>query len=139
MWFALLAALAAGAWYFVTGRQTPTVSVPAAVMVEGQDVGKQLTGLVDGFKGVLGQVKDEASAKTALPKLEEMLKTTTNLQGLAGKATGEGRKSIAGMAATVLKTLEPIINQALAATGAGAILKPVLDNIRGRLEAIAKG
>lgn len=138
LWLVLLAALAAGAWYFVGRQHMPSASIPA-VMVEGTDVGKQLNGMVDDMKGILGQVKDEASAKGALPKLEEVLKTTTNLQGLAGRAGGEARKSIAGVAATVLRAIDPIINQALAMTGVGAILKPILDNIRGRIEAIAKG
>lgn len=138
VWLALLAAIAAGAWWYVKGRQT-TTSSPAAISAEVKDAGASLKGLGDELSGVLKQVKDEASAKSQLPKLENVLKTATTLEGVASKATGEGRKTLAGIAATILKTLDPVIAQALGATGAGTILKPILDNIRGRLEAIAKG
>lgn len=133
----LLATLAA--WYFLGAgsRQAALPPVPK-IMVGSQDVGAQLGSVVEGLRGTLTGIKDEGSARTALPRLQEMTKQLEGLQGLSGQLPPEGKKGLAGYVASMLPILRPMLERALAGSGVGAVAKPVLDQIFNRLEAMSK-
>ena len=134
---ALLALLG---WYFF-GQQKPTVATwPAApqITVGSQNIGAQLGSVVEGLRGTLPNIKDEASARSALPRLQEMAQQLTGLQDQAGKAPADVKRSLASYAAQLLPLIRPLIERALATSGVGPIAKPVLDTILNRIEAMSK-
>ena len=135
-----LAALLLGAWYFVGSSGSRQVAFPAApkITVGSQDVGAQLGSVVEGLRGTLTGMKDDASAKAALPRLQETAKQLDTLNGLRGQLPAEAKKSLAGYAGSLIPLLRPLIDKALAASGVGPIAKPILDQILNRIEAMSK-
>ena len=116
------------------------MAFPAApkITVGTQDVGAQLGSVVEGLRGTLGGIKDEASAKTALPRLQDMAKQLDTINTARGQLPAEGKKSLASYVATLLPLIRPMIDNALKGSGVGAVAKPVLDQIFNRLEAMSK-
>lgn len=143
MWpmVAAAALLAVLGWYFF-GQQKPvtTASFPAApqITIAGQNIGGQLGSVAEGLRGTLSGIKDEGSARSALPRLQEMAQQLGGIQDAAGKVPADARKSLAAYAAQLLPLLRPLIDKALAAAGVGPVAKPVLDQILNRIEALAK-
>ena len=74
-------------------------------MVDGVDVGKQLTGALDGLKTTLGGITDVASAQAALPKLDEAVKAVDGIGALVSKLSPEQRTMLAGLVAAALPAL----------------------------------
>ncbi len=138
-WVAALALAALAGWYFLGQgvRQAALPPVPQ-ITVGSQDIGAQLGSVVEGLRGTLTSVNDEASARTALPRLQEMTKQLDGINGLRGQLPPDGKKSLATYAASLLPILRPLIDKALAGSGVAAIAKPVLDQIFARLEAMSK-
>jgi len=140
IWLLALAAIAgilSYTWFTDTSRMA-TVGAPQKIVVGGVDLAGQMTSAVAGLKTSLGTIKDAASAQSALPKLRDAAGQIEKIQGLSGQLPADGKKSLSGMAAAALKTLEPIITAVLGTTGVGPVVKPTLDALRGRLEAMAK-
>src|SRR5262245_53794285 len=89
-WALPIIALAALAWYLLAPRTMHTVEAPATMttkpatvglMVDGVDIGASVTSTIDNVKTTLESVTDSATAKSALPKLEE---ATTALDKVSG-------------------------------------------------------
>ena len=139
-WAAALAALVLGGWYFLGGspKQVALPAVPKGIVVDGQDVGAQLGSAAERLRGTLAGVRDEASARAAAPQLTQMVQQLDALSPARGKLNADGRKALASYATTVLAVIRPLIENALKASGAGPVLKPVLDQVLARLDALAK-
>ena len=139
--------LAGAAWWslFAVPRPQPTVTTTPTTMtvaaprvvVGGADIGGQLDSSIKGLQGLLGSIRDPQSAQAALPKLRD---TQTTLDRIAGmpELPVEARRQIAAYVAQWLPTLTPLLNQLLANTSYGPLLKPVLDQMIKRLETMAK-
>jgi hypothetical protein len=140
LWLLALAALAAfGAYtWFNDKTRLGTVAPVQRVMVGNVDLGGQMTSAVDQLRVTLGTVKDAASAQAAMPRLREAAGQLEKIQALGAQAPADGKRSLAAMAASALKSLDPIITGVLGSAGVGAVVKPTLDAIRGRLETMAK-
>ena len=138
-WVAALALAALAGWYFL-GQGTRQAAFPVApkITVGSQDVGAQLSSVVEGLRGTLTGLKDEGSAKEALPRLQAMTKQLDGISDLRGQLPAEGKKGLASYVASLLPLLRPLIDKALAGSGVGPIAKPVLDQIFNRLEAMTK-
>lgn len=139
-WAAGLALLALAGWYFLGGSTPRQVTLPAVpkIMAGSQDIGAQLGSVVEGLRGTLTGVKDEATAKAALPRLQETAKQLDTLNGLRGQLNADGKKSLATYSSSLLPLLKPIIDRVLGTSGVGAVLKPVLDQIIARIDGMAK-
>lgn len=139
-WAAGLALLALAGWYFLGGSGTRQAAFPVApkIMAGTQDVGSQLGSVVESLRGTLSTVKDEASAKSVLPRLQETAKQLDSLNGLRGQLPPDGKKSLASYASSLIPLLRPLIDRVIGTTGAGAVLKPVLDQIMGRIDGMSK-
>ena len=138
-WVAGLALLALAGWYYL-GAGTRQASFPAvpSITVGNQDVGQQLGTVVEGLRGTLTGLKDEGSAKAALPRLQEMTRQLDGITALRGQLPAEGKKTLANYVATLLPLIRPLIDKALAGTGVAVVAKPILDQIFNRLEAMSK-
>ena len=116
----------------------PAASEKAAPAVPGIDLASA-TSAIEALKSALGGVKDEATAKSSLPKLQDLAGQFDKLKGLAMGLPADARHPLVVMISGVMPGLASSIDKALALPGVGAVLKPVLDQIAGSLGAIAKG
>jgi hypothetical protein len=137
----LLIALGA-IWYFL-GSGTETAVKDAAInsssiVVDGVDVNSQLNSVFDSLKTTLGGITDGATAQTALPKLEEAVKSVDNVSAVFSKLTPEQRTVVAGIVGAALPTLKDLIAKVLAIPGVGDIAKPTLDSLVAKVEALSK-
>lgn len=141
MWPLVLGALAIaiGGWYYLGGgKSTTALPTAPAITLGNQNIGAQLGSAVEGLRGTLANVKDEASAKAALPRLQEMEKQFGTLREQSGRLPADGKKSLASYVAQILPFLRPVIDKALAAAGVGPIVKPVVDQILNHLNTMSK-
>ncbi len=135
------AALALGAYYFIGGKSATTTAAlpqPPAITLGNQNIGAELGSVAEGLRGTLVGIKDEASAKAALPRLQQMSQQLGGLNESAAKLPAAGRSTLATYAKQILPFLRPLIDKALAASGVGAVAKPVLDQILNRIEGLSK-
>ena len=130
-------------WWFLGNRSATTVTeaVPQAVtevMVEGVDIGKQLTGALDGLRTTLGGITDAATAEAALPRLQETVTAVDGISGLLAKLTPEQRSMLAGLVSAALPAIKEVSGKVLAIPGVGDIVKPTVDGLVAKIEALAK-
>lgn len=139
-WLVPLIALAALGFYFF-GNSTPpapTGTVPTAVMIDGQDVGKTITDTLASATATLGTITDAASAQAALPKLQESVTAVDGLAGMASKFTAEHKTLLGSLISAGMPALKAAAEKALAVEGVGAIAKPVVDGLLTKIEGLAK-
>ncbi|MDA8587026.1 hypothetical protein N9L47_12310, partial [Rhodobacteraceae bacterium] len=132
----------AAAWFFL-GRgsdapvDTSAIESVQEIKVGDVDVGGEFssvtTGLTDAFSGIT----DAASAEAAVPQLTELSGKLGSLGETAGELSGVAQTGFQSIVGTALTTLRPIIENAIASSGAGAILQPIADQILGSLEGMA--
>jgi hypothetical protein len=149
-WLWSLAALiiVAIAAYWIWGRgqiQEANLPVNAPAQTTGAgtstppgpiDLGKQLTGAFDNTRTALQQVSDPASAKAALPQLNDAVAQLGKLQVAAGQASDQEKKTIAAMIDKAQPGLQNAIDKALATPGVADVLKPTLDAFKAKLAAL---
>jgi hypothetical protein len=129
-------------WWFLGNRTTTvTDAVPQAVkevVVEGVDVGKQLTGALDGLRTTLGGITDAATAEAALPRLQETVTAVDGITGLLAKLSPEQRSMLAGLVSAALPAIKEVSGKVLAIPGVGDIVKPTVDGLIAKIESLAK-
>ena len=114
-------------------------AAPAVPAVPGVDLAGTANGAIEALKNALAGVKDEATAKASLPKLQDIAAQIEKLKGTAMALPADARHPLVVMISGVMPGLASMIDKALAMPGVGAVLKPILDQIAGNLGAIAKG
>jgi len=139
------------AWrLFLTPHQiaeapSPQVEAPYTSMLQklkgikvgDVDIGEVAASAVNNVQSSLQDVKDEATAKAALPKLNEAASQFDQLTGLLDQMPPETRKVVAETFAAIRPTLDQLMDKALAIPGVGAVIKPAVDAIRAKLETLA--
>lgn len=156
-WRWLLGALALLAlgfllWRLLTGQPQPTVEAttpqieaPLAnvfdklrgVKAGDVDVGELATTAVNGLQAALSGIKDEASARAAVPELSQAESRFDQLNGLLGQLPPEARQALAAAIASIRPNIDQLIDKILAIPGVGAIIQPAADAIRSKLNALA--
>jgi hypothetical protein len=140
-WLIPIAAIVALLIYFF-GRQAEQVvqqGVPPAqsLMVGGLDLGRQVTDSIASLRTTLNGVTDTASAEAALPKLREVTAQIDKVDGMIGQLSPEQRKLLAGLVNPVMSTLNQLFDKVLAIPGVAQLLKPAIDTLKAKLEALA--
>ncbi len=119
--------------------EAPAVTAPA---VPAAPAAADLTGIATKALGALtstlGTVTDEATAKAALPSIEDAGKQIDGLKLAAAALTGEARKPISMLVAGALPSLTAAVEKAVGIPGVGAILNPALQPVVANLEALSK-
>ena len=142
-------ALAALALYFVTGRMghrdAPMSPPPAATTAPathtaapGVDLTGQARGVLDSLTASLGGIKDEASAKSAMPKLQDILGQVTKLKDTAQALPADARHPLVVMISGFMPGFASTIDKVMAIPGVSGVLKPVMDQIMANLGALGK-
>lgn len=94
--------------------------------------------IVAGLTSTLQSVKDEATAKAAVPKLTESVAAIDTLMKMHATLGAENKSVLAKLIGGALPQLTPLIASAIKIPGAEAVLKPVLDQIVTKLTALSK-
>jgi hypothetical protein len=150
---AALIVLAGIAWY-VTPRQGPetvaeqsaaprpatgTVGMaPAALTVDGVNLANQLNASIDKLKSALPGMTDAAAAQAALPKINEATAQLNDLSARVQKLTPDGRNELVKMIVLVTPSINQMCDKALATPGVGPVAKPAIDDLRAKLDSLAK-
>jgi hypothetical protein len=161
LWMLPLLALGAFAWwYFGTdwrdtpGRETarlersadpsnnantlPTAAIqPGNIPAAGTDLTAKLNTTLDGVKSALQEIEDEASAKSALPKLEAANSEFEAITQLFGQLPQESKNALAAAISAARPTLEISIDRVLALPGVNAVAKSAMENLRTRLATLS--
>jgi hypothetical protein len=160
-----LALLAVGAllWHFSSGRhrqvvETTSPRIEAPTAQETSPGEASYVGLLDKLRGIkvgdvdveelaksavndvyssLSGIKDDATAQSALPGLTKATSELDQLNGLLSQLSPEARKTLAETFASIRPNLAHLVDGVLAIPGVGAIIKPAVDAINVKLDALA--
>ena len=151
-WLAALVILGGLGWYTlqhpteqtvadsttVTRPSTGTVGMaPADLTVDGVNLANQFNSSVGTLKTALPTITDGASAQAALPKINDAITQLDGITARAAKLSPEARSTLAKL----IVAATPAINQmcdTVLTTPAGTVAKPAIDNLRAKLDALAK-
>jgi hypothetical protein len=148
-WLVPLLILGGLLWYVLNNQPTqvaqnqPTQVTPQAatptpgVVVSGVDVGKQVNDSITALRASLQSITDEASAKSALPKLHDVQTQMDKVTNLIGQLSPEQRKVIVGLVGPSMATLNQLFDKVLAIPGVGEALKPTIDALKADLTTLA--
>jgi Bacterial protein of unknown function (DUF937) len=149
-WLIPLAAVLAGAWYFMSGptqqmapteqaKPAATTAAPTgAIVVDGVDVTGTLTKTMGDLTGTFAGITDAASATAALPKFEAAGKAVDSLTAVAGKLDAGQKTAVGALISSALPALRATADKVLATQGVGEIAKPVVDALFAKIEALGK-
>jgi Bacterial protein of unknown function (DUF937) len=145
--YGIPAALVAVAGYFLLGRDGGPVqvektatppSVTAPVSMPGAELPGQIAKITGDLRGALTGITDEASAKSALPKLQDMVTQLTTVKTAAAALPADAKGPIATIISGLMPGMGELIAKVLAIPGAAAVLKPVLDQVTATMGGIGK-
>jgi hypothetical protein len=120
----------------VEAPATPAAKVEAPA--PAADLAGQVTKALAGLTGTLGGITDEASAKAALPGLQDIAKQIDGLKSAAGLLSGDAKAPVAGAVTGALPAILAAVEKALGIPGVGELLKPVLGPLVANLTAMSK-
>ena len=140
-WLVPLVILAGVLWYLFNNQPEQVTQQPAtpasSVVVGGVDVSKQLSDSLAAIRTSLQGITDEASAKAALPNLQEVKTQVDKVTSLVGQLSPEQRKIIVGLVGPAMATLNQLFDKVLAIPGVGEVLKPTIDALKANLTTLA--
>jgi Bacterial protein of unknown function (DUF937) len=135
-WLIPLLAIVALLIYFFArpAEQVVQPSVPTipSLTVGGLDIGKQVTDSITNLRTTLTGITDAASARAALPKLQEVTAQIDKVDGLLGQLSPEQRKVLAGVVNPLMPSLNQLFDKVLAIPGVAELLKPTIDALRAK-------
>lgn len=121
----------------VQGPSLQALESLRGIKVGNVDFGLRSTSAVNALRDSLATITDEASARAALEPLKNSAAEFRSISGLADQLSPENRGSLASVISAVRPTLDQLCDKALQVPGAGAILKPTIDDIRTKLDNLA--
>jgi hypothetical protein len=153
-WVLGLAVLAGLAWYALgrpreqavaelprpaaTQSSTTTVGLaPPDLSVGGKNLATEVSASVGTLKSVLPSITDTATAQAALPKIQEAAAQLNEVGALSSKLSPEGKSALAKLIAASMPAINQMCDKVLATPG-GSIAKPVIDELRGRLDTLSR-
>ena len=151
-WALPLAALVGLGTYFLDDRSgtqiaetPPTIAgtdrmrAPTSLVVSNVDVGHQTMTVIESLSDLLKNVKDRASATSALPGLQSAAKELDRLTELGSQLPQESRAMLAIVTRESRAKLHAALDHAAAISGVGPLLQPTVDQVRGKVTAITMG
>jgi hypothetical protein len=152
-WLAALVVLAGLAWYAIQRPGQETVAeqpatirpatgtvgmAPATLTVDGVNLANQLNSSIDTLKSALPGMTDAAAAQAALPKINEATAQLNDLSARVQKLTPDGRSAFVKMIVLVTPAINQMCDKVLATPAAGPVAKPAIDDLRAKLDSLAK-
>ena len=115
--------------------EVPAAPTPAA---PNTDLVGLATKALDGLNTVLGGIKDEATATTAVPGLRDIAKQIDAVKTSASLLSGDAKKPLATLVAGALPGITSAVAKAVGIPGVGAIINPIIQPVVANLEALSK-
>jgi hypothetical protein len=154
-WLAALVVLGGLAWYVIerqagesvaelpppatTQPATGTVGIaPSNLTIGGVNLANQVNSSIGNLRSVLPTITDAASAQSALPKLREATTQLNEVSDLAAKLSPEGKNALAKLIVAATPTINQMCDKVLATPGVGDIVKPAIDQLRGKLDTLSR-
>jgi hypothetical protein len=158
-WAIALVVLGGLAWYFLAGTggdkvaelpQPPTAAPTARQVIDttglatpnltvsGVDLAAQVNSSVGSLRTVLTGITDAASAQAAIPKIRDATAQLDEIATLSTKLPPEGKSALAKLIAAAMPTINQLCDKVLATPGVGGAAKPVIDELRGKLDTMAR-
>lgn len=123
----------------MTRTATGTVgAAPTDLTVGGVNLANQVNSSVGSLKTVLPGITDEASAKAALPKLKEATAQLNEVSTRATQLSPEGKTILAKLIVAATPAINQLCDKVLATPGAATVAKPAIDELRGKLDVLAR-
>ena len=121
-------------------RTTPgTVGLaPTDLTVGGMNLANQINASVGSIRSVLPGITDAASAQAALPKIKEATAQLNEVSSRATQLSPEGKSTLVKLIVAATPTINQMCDKVLAMPGAGDVAKPAIDELRGKLDALAR-
>ena len=121
------------------GTEAGTVGMaPTDLTVGGVNLANQVNSSVGAIRTLLPGITDVASAQAALPKLREATAQLNEVSSLATQLSPEGKSTLIKLIVVATPTINQMCDKVLATPGAGDIAKPAIDELRGKLDALAR-
>jgi hypothetical protein len=152
-WLAALVILAGVGWYAFqrqgpetvaeqpvrTQPETGTVGMaPATLTVDGVNLANQLNSSIDSLKSALPSMTDAAAARAALPKIDQATAQLNDLRARVQKLSPDGRNAFVKMIVLATPSINQMCDKALATPGVEPVAKPAIDDLRTKLDSLAK-
>jgi hypothetical protein len=157
-WVIALVALGGLAWYFLAGTggdkvaelPPPVATQPARPAIDttglatpnltvgGVDLAAQVNSSVGALRTVLTGITDADSAQAAIPKIRDATARLDEISTLSAKLPPEGKSALARLIAAAMPTMNQLCDKVLAIPGVGGIAKPAIDELRGKLDTLAR-
>lgn len=114
-----------------TAPVAPNVANATAAMDEAKKI-------FSGLTSQLGNIKDAATAQSALPQLTASSTALDGLTKLAASLAPDSKTQLKMLVSATMPQLSPLVDTVLKIPGAEAILKPVLDGIMSKVTGLSK-
>lgn len=122
-----------------TRTATGTVgAAPTDLTVGGLNLANQVNSSVGSIRTVLPGMTDAASAQAALPKLKEATAQLNEVSTRATQLSPEGKSMLIKLVVAATPAINQMCDKVLATPGAGVIAKPAIEELRGKLDALAR-
>lgn len=108
------------------------------LMVGGVNLANNVNASVTGLKSALAGISDSTSAQAALPKIRDAIAQLDEVKAQSTKLPAEGKSALAKLIASAMPTINQLCDQVLAVPGVGGIAKPTIDELRGKLDTLAR-
>src|SRR5271167_3424907 len=139
-WVLGVVAAAAVAWLFLgpprVVEQPKTPAPPA--LDDSVNLKSSLESVLAGVTASLQGVRDAASAKAALPQLENEATELDKLRERSLNVPADSEGALAGLVASDRPALDGLFDKVLAIPGVDSIAKPAIDTLRVKLDALGK-
>jgi Bacterial protein of unknown function (DUF937) len=154
-WIAAIAA-ASALWWTVFGNKltqphpmatnipavlppsTTLATTPLPAVVANTEAGKQILSVIDDMKGAIAGVRDIPTAQSSLVRIQDVAGRLEKVNAQAAQLAPDARKALGTYVASQQGLLRTAVTNVLALPGVSAVLKPVLDQMLGRIESLAK-
>ena len=150
LWILGLVVLAGLGWYFLGEREQPALVEQTRGLINKAtedvatktpnpaDVSADLTSSVDTVRTTLQGITDPASARAALPKLQQATEQLDRINSLAAQLPPSSRKELASLVEASMPALNRLCDRALSNPQIAGLAKPTIDALRAKLQSLAQ-
>jgi len=147
-WLIALVVLAGAAWYFLGGHEQQLAEQTRGLMNKAtedvavrpsvSELSTDLTSSVNSVRTTLQSMTDAASARAALPKLQQATEQLNRINVLAAQLPENSRKDLASVVGASMPALNRLCDQALSNPQIAGLAKPTIDALRAKLQTLAQ-
>lgn len=102
----------------------------------GPELMKKISDFFSSAHASLAEIKDEASAKTASPKIDELIAKAGDLGAMTEKLPEEAKTAVKAVIDSGLKALNELETKIMALPGVETVIKPKLEELSAKIEAL---